>query len=118
MKLEYRSAKFSFALFDSNKRSISGDESYWELDIHQDMIDTGLNCESNDNESERFGFAFRELFKKPENRFGDGYFNSMLLGYVHISRTAGYDKAKEIIGAIHQNQPDMEGGTVPMIVRT
>jgi len=103
----YRPAKFFITLFDSDKRLV--DESDWELDLHQDLNDGGLRCKSNDNESERFGFAFKELFKKAENRFGDGYFNSVFLGYIYNSGLVQYDKVKKVIGLIHRNQPSMQG---------
>ncbi len=105
----YRPAKFFITFYDSNKRIIQGDESDWELDLHQDLNDGGLRCKSNENESERFGFAFKELFRKAENRFGDGYFNSVFLRYIYNSWLAQYDKVKKIIGSIHRNQSSMQG---------
>ncbi len=107
----YRPARFFISFFDSNNRIINGDESDWELDLHQDLNDGGLHCKNNDNESGRFGFAFKELFKKAENRFGDGYFNSVFLGYIYISGLDRYDKVKKVVESIHRDQSSMQGSS-------
>lgn len=72
-------------------RLLEGDEEVdlkcddWDDDLNDGLIRLGIRAETAENEQERFALALRDSLKRPENRYGDGYFNSVLVDFIQQS---------------------------------
>jgi len=62
--------------------AVATDQDDWDRDLNQFLIHHGIRAVSPENEGVRFGLMLKEFLKKPEVRFGDGYFNAVLLELV------------------------------------
>lgn len=55
----------------------------WERRLDDWLLAHKATATSRKNEAERFGFRFDSLFEPIEEKYGDGYFNSVLVTYVN-----------------------------------
>ncbi len=77
-------------------------EAPWSLALHEWLVREKVRAETPENEAERFGFALNDKFAPLELRFGDGFFNAVL---VHFLREQGFGEAepsREILRAIYE----------------
>lgn len=58
------------------------DQDDWDIDLNQFLLAKRIRAVDPENEKLRFSLMLKELLKKPENRFGDGYFNAVLMELV------------------------------------
>ncbi len=63
-------------------------EAPWDPDLNDWLIRQKVRAESLAAEGERFGFAGKDHFSPIEIRFGDGFFNAVM---VHHLRAVGFD---------------------------
>jgi hypothetical protein len=78
----------------------------WDGNLNDWLVaDHHVRAEDPAAEIERFGFALKERFAPVENRFGDGFFNAVL---VHKLREEGFgdeSPTKEKLKAVHEPHP-------------
>jgi hypothetical protein len=77
----YAKAKIYLRLFRGDKE-VDGKSDDWDDDLNDGLARLGIRSETVENEKDRFALALRASFRRPESRFGDGYFNSVLVEFV------------------------------------
>jgi hypothetical protein len=76
------------------------DEMLWDDDLDESFIQHGFRAISNENEAVRFSLALRRSLRKPERRYGEGFFNAVLVRWVRESAFSG--KLTDILDKIHE----------------
>jgi len=77
----------------------------WDQRLERWLLDHNIKAVDAENEAERFGFGLEAQFEPIERRCGSGYFNSVLVGYLHESGFAEQPTVREKLGAIHTYRP-------------
>jgi hypothetical protein len=95
--LGYKPAKIYVHFYDKDANECHCDHDAWDDDLNAGLVQHGFKAVSEDNEVERFALALRSALRNPENRFGDGFFNSVLVHVVKESEFANYDEIKYVL---------------------
>jgi hypothetical protein len=77
----------------------------WDLELDNWLLVRGVRAITPKNEAERFGYRLDDLFAPVEDRYGDGYFNSVLLTYLKGSDFASRPNLREKLEAVHAYPP-------------
>lgn len=85
------------------------DSEPWDSELNIGLIEHGFRAPKLENEGERFGYMLKEMFKTPEIRFGDGFFNATLIAFLHSSPFSQHPLVNKKLADIHENKPHMEG---------
>lgn len=75
------------------------DEMMWDPDLDEGLIQHGFRAVTPENEVTRFSLAIRRSLMKPERRYGEGYFNSVLHQWASTSPFA--QRLAPILAEIH-----------------
>lgn len=81
------------------------DEVPWEIELDDWLIENGVHAVSTDNEKERWALHITNAFRPTINRYGEGYFNAVLVGLIKAGPFAEHPKVKEMLHDIHENRP-------------
>ena len=81
----------------------------WDDELNAALVGRGIKAVSVDNEKVRFGLGLRFGFKRSESRFGDGFFNSVLVIVVKEGGFAEHPDVADILKDVHTNKPHMSG---------
>lgn len=65
----------------------------WDGELNAELVRRNVRSVSPEAEAVRFGLALRDAFKRPEARFGDGFFNAVL---VEVVRELGFPAFEEV----------------------
>lgn len=84
---------------------LSCDQEPWEDELNLTLVREGFRAPNEENEAMRFGLMLRHLFRPIETRFGDGYFNAVLIDYLKASGFADHPEVKAKLDAIHEYTP-------------
>jgi hypothetical protein len=68
--------------FYKNGRKDGKKSDDWDDDLNTGLIKGKVRSKSEDGEKDRFSLGLRAALRRPERRFGDGYFNSVLMEFV------------------------------------
>lgn len=103
------SAKIILEFIGDKNIPIQSEEADWDSELNRGLVELGIRAFDLENEKLRFFLSFRDGFKKPEIRFGDGFFNATL-GYILRNGPLGdFEAVKAILDEIHTNKPHMSG---------
>jgi hypothetical protein len=81
----------------------------WDTGLKDALIDRGIRAIDESNEIQRFGLSLAASLQQPENRYGDGFFSSVLVLVVDQSPFANKPPVRELRPYISTNKP-YEGG--------
>ena len=70
---------------------------YWEAQLNEWLISRGIRAVSDENEELRFALTLRDSLRWVLNRFGDGYFNSIVVEHLKKGPFAGSAKIAELL---------------------
>jgi hypothetical protein len=76
----------------------------WERRLDDWLLAHKAVAISPQNEAERFGFRFDSLFEPIEEKYGDGYFNAILVKYVD-EKFGSQPSVREKLDAVHAYPP-------------
>lgn len=99
--LSFGPARLSVS-FLRGRQEVPRDIAQWDLQLDTWLIEQGATAPSDQNEVERFGFRLRELLEHPEQRYGSGFFNSVLVHYLHDSELSKQPQVREMLASIHE----------------
>jgi hypothetical protein len=68
----------------------------WDEDLNDGLIRLGVRASSTEQEAERFALGLRAAMRKAQRRFGDGYFNSVLVDLLRDSDIAADPRIAEL----------------------
>jgi len=74
----------------------------WELEIHSGLVPLGARAVDPRVEARRYALVLHDRFKPIERRYGDGYFNTVLL---QVLADAGLDASPavaQVLGSVHR----------------
>lgn len=81
----------------------------WDPDLNLALAHRRIRATDQPNETVRFGLGLSSALEKPETRFGDGFFNSVLIDIVRQSPLAPRQQIQELLPLIPVNKPYMGG---------
>jgi hypothetical protein len=81
----------------------------WDAELNNALVNRGILAINESNEIQRFGLGLGAAFEHPENRYGDGFFNSVLMTVIDQSPFAKMDPVRELRPHISTNSP-YQGG--------
>lgn len=73
----------------------SPDEVEWDPRLNDALLGMGVQAATDDNEIKRFGLVLRDRLEDPEGRFGDGYYNAVLIEHIQDSPFAEDPRVRE-----------------------
>src|SRR4051794_10638532 len=76
--LTFRPAKIEMHFYDKAGQEIKCDSEDWDDGLNMALLRRAIRAITPENEKERFALVLRAAFKRPEYRYGEGYFNSVL----------------------------------------
>jgi hypothetical protein len=81
------------------------DHDDWDVDINEALVREGVRAESDSNEAQRLSLMFRYWFSKPEERFGPGYFEGVLVQVLTSPEFSGQATVAATLAQIHVTPP-------------
>ncbi|MDM8549337.1 hypothetical protein QUF72_04630 [Desulfobacterales bacterium HSG2] len=94
-----------FMHFYEGSKEILCDKEPWDSDLNQWCVREGVRAKDPDNEVLRFSLALRTAFKKPGSRFGDGFFNGVLLRVIDNGPFKQHKSVSDVRNQIHRDNP-------------
>jgi len=91
--------------FQRGNREVPREVAQWDLQLDDWLVRQGAKAPSVENEADRFGFRLRELLEHPEQRYGSGFFNSVLVRYLHESDLSNQPAIRAILASVHEYKP-------------
>lgn len=73
----------------------------WDDNFNLALVDNRFRATDASNEVKRFAFMLRHMFQPIEVRYGDGYFNSVLLEVIRDSALSQYPSIAAVLTDIH-----------------
>lgn len=105
----YAKAKIAIRLM-RNGKEVDCKIDDWDDDLNDGLIHLGIRAETPENEKDRFALALRASFRRPERRFGDGYFNSVLVEFVLDTDFHTHPEVVRVLEHIPHLQPHKGNG--------
>lgn len=87
------------------------DEVAWDSRLNDELLRLKVRAVTPKNESKRFGLVLRDRLAEPEERFGDGYFNAVLIQYIDESPFAEAPPIQEKRPSIHAYRAARDGSS-------
>jgi hypothetical protein len=84
-------------------------EYQWDDDLNLALVLRKVRAVSKENEKLRFALVLRRQLQRPEGRFGDGFFNSVLVKFVRESPFFDFPEVCDVLKDVFANQPDIGG---------
>lgn len=91
--LSFRPARFLVYVVGPDGDRDSCDSEPWDEEVNDDLVTIGATATTQENEAERTGYALKFKLERDEVRYGDGYFNAVLL---LLLREFGFDQAPSV----------------------
>jgi hypothetical protein len=84
--LSFGPARLYIRFLDPNGRDRhTPDEVDWDARLNDELLRMRVKASDEESEIKRFGLTLRDRLEQPEERFGDGYFNAVLIEYIDKS---------------------------------
>jgi hypothetical protein len=108
--LGFKPAKLYVHFFDNDGSEMQCDEADWDDELNAGLVALAVKAITEENEAQRFSLSLRAAFRPAERRYGDGFFNAVLVQWVRESSLATALPVQEILSHVHTNRPYREGG--------
>jgi hypothetical protein len=95
----FRPAKIRIR-FRSNGREIESKEDIWDDDLNEVLLDAKVRSANFGSEKERFSLGIRTALRRVEKRFGDGFFNAVLVRWVVESDFRDHPEVAKVAEAL------------------
>ncbi|HET6248136.1 MAG TPA: hypothetical protein VFE47_10605 [Tepidisphaeraceae bacterium] len=109
--LGFKSARL-YLHFAKNGVAQAPAEYLWDDELNLALINRGIKSASPESEEIRFGLYLRYKLKRTESRYGDGFFNSVLILVIRELKFELFPEVEKILGQIHTNKPDPGGSSL------
>jgi hypothetical protein len=84
----------------------------WDEELNLAFVQRRIKSISAESEKVRFGLDLRYRLKRPESRYGDGFFNSVLMILVRELKLDEFTEVREVLPHIHTNRPHAGGNSL------
>jgi hypothetical protein len=78
------------------------DETEWDLELDSWLVTEHVKAADEDNEKLRFSLRLKAAFRPIAIRFGDGFFNSVLIYLLRGGPFANHQALAQVLGEIHE----------------
>jgi hypothetical protein len=102
--LGYKPAKLYVHFYAQGGNELLCDEADWDDDLNSGLVSMGVKAVDEDNEAQRFALGIRAAFRAAERRYGDGFFNAVLVEWVRESSFSQTGPVEEILHHVHTNR--------------
>jgi hypothetical protein len=110
--LSFGPAMLYISFLDEHGKDMqSPDEVPWDSRLNDELLRLKVRAVTPENESKRFGLVLRDRLAEPEEQFGDGYFNAVLIQYIRESPFAQEPPIQEKLPFIHAYQASSDGNS-------
>lgn len=92
---------------DGTTRDYKSEE--WDSHLNEEMVLAHIKAPNKENEAKRFGYALKDKFSPIEARYGDGFFNAVLLTTISDQGFADEPRIREVMSHIHHARPYARG---------
>lgn len=106
--LAFQPARLVVYIEDADGTRVERHPEPWDEEVNDDLVAIGGKAVSAENESERLGYALKFKLEPAEVRYGDGYFNAMI---VWTLRELGFGEVPLVarcLERIAENEPSKE----------
>ncbi len=107
--LGFEPAQLSLHFFDKQGQMYDYKTESWDAELNDTLLEREICAIDESNEIQRFGLGLAAALQYPENRYGDGFFNAVLMLVVERSPFAEMAPVREVSKYIFTNKP-YEGG--------
>ncbi len=84
----------------------------WDFHLNEEMVLAHIKAPNKENEAKRFGHALKDKFSPIETRYGDGFFNAVLLTTIADLGFDNEPKIREVMSHIHHTRPFAGGDSL------
>jgi hypothetical protein len=84
--------------------SFRQDEAEWELELDSWLLKEHVKAKDEDNEKLRFALRLKAALRPIAVRFGDGYFNSVLVYLIRGGPFGGREPLAQVLRAIYEHE--------------
>lgn len=103
--LGYKPAKLYVHFYARDSQELRCEETEWDDELNAGLVAMGVKAIDEDNEAQRFSLALRAALRTAERRYGDGFFNAVLVEWVRGSSFAEVDPIRGLLPHVHASQP-------------
>jgi hypothetical protein len=107
--LGFEPAQLPLQFFDTHDQMYDYKTELWDAELNDALVDCKIRAINEPNEIQRFGLGLGAALQRPENRYGDGFFNAVLVLVVDQSPFAKREPVRELRPYISTNRP-YQGG--------
>jgi hypothetical protein len=111
--LTFRPAKIDMHFYDKAGQEIECDSEDWDDGLNTALLRQGIKAVTPENEKERFALVLRAAFKRPEYRYGEGYFNSVLTTLLREGPFADDPQVAGVLRHTTANPPETRSQSFP-----
>ena len=97
-----------YVKFYVGDKLIGSDQDNWDPDLNMELVNLKVQAISLENEAIRLSLMMQEWFSISEERFGDGYFNAVLIEYLRHSGFSNGPPVQEALEYIHEPPPNFQ----------
>lgn len=103
--LGFQPARMTLNFFNDQGQLYDYKTEEWDPTLNSNLIDAGIRAEDELNEVQRFGLGLAAAFDGPESRYGDGFFNSVLMRFIDSGPFATKEPVQALRPYISTNRP-------------
>jgi hypothetical protein len=107
--LAYAPTRMFVTFYDASGAVYRHDETDWELELDTWLVAEHVKANDLENEKLRFSLRLKAAFRPIAIRFGDGYFNSVLVHLLADGPFTDHHALAAVLGEIHEY--DAAGGS-------
>ncbi|MCE9572483.1 MAG: hypothetical protein K8W52_04945 [Deltaproteobacteria bacterium] len=100
--LAFGPARMFVTFYDAGGSIDQQDEAEWELELDNWLLKQHVKARDEANETRRFALRFKAAFRPISIRFGDGFFNSVLVYHLRGGPYGGVEPLAQVLRAIHE----------------
>lgn len=109
--LGYKPAKLYVHFYSGDNQELRCEETEWDDELNAGLVALGVRAIDEGNEAQRFSLGLRAALRTAERRYGDGFFNAVLVEWVRESPFAQIDPIRELLDHVHANRPYRGNGS-------
>ena len=98
--LTYLPTRMFVTFYDPAGALVRQDEAEWELELDSWLVKEHVKAKDEDTEKLRFALRLKAALRPIAVRFGDGYFNSVLVHLLRGGPFGGREPLAQVLGAI------------------
>jgi hypothetical protein len=100
--LSYLPTRMFVTFYGADGAIFRNDETEWDPELDSWLVREHVKATDEDNEKLRFSLRLKTVFRPIAIRFGDGFFNSVLISLLRGGPFANHQALAQVLGEIHE----------------